>query len=478
VTFGARAAGIYLLVLACGFAAANVAVSLIRIRGDDLPEYGSWTGVLEMERKLRLLREFAREGDVDALILSSSIGDMGVSAETLSEELSAHHSRSFRVFNFSVGGADLTTYALLYRYARLVAKPRQVWVVTPLSVASPQIGKGTLDEQLLSGPAARYRDFPPLLWVSYRFFELPLVRHAAAVRDVAVYQRFASRPATNLDLYHINRHGDMVSWTYNVTQYPNAAGVRRDRRDEVLAFVDPSKAERRFNAYFNPRTRAAIEDLRGLATGDGASITVIAIDGAASLSMRDRDFLEASQRFFEPLARFLGAGPAIDVREAFEPMPYMVSDLSHLNAIGAEAFSTLLAARMARKPQPSPVSYSASQKIMERLPDPTWTNFTALVPKRRGDPPAALELRYLQNWGVTPLEPGTFVHLALRTPDDKEAVVPACALSSGTVVADMSGLELDPEDQILVTQLVVGRGGMGGGVHSLWLRFAGLMATL
>src|SRR5579864_2625095 len=69
-----------------GFLVANVWVSRL---GAALPNYASWTGVEPLERKLGLLREFARQGQVDALILSSSVGDFGISAEVLSRDLSA-----------------------------------------------------------------------------------------------------------------------------------------------------------------------------------------------------------------------------------------------------------------------------------------------------------------------------------------------------------------------------------------------------
>src|SRR5688572_16326870 len=102
-----RLIGIYLLALATALAAANIAAALWRVQGKEPAEYATWTGVLEVERKVRLLREFAREGDVDVLVLSSSMGDYGISAETLTREISAAKGMPFRVFNFSMGGADL-----------------------------------------------------------------------------------------------------------------------------------------------------------------------------------------------------------------------------------------------------------------------------------------------------------------------------------------------------------------------------------
>src|SRR5258708_19757058 len=95
-------------------------------------------GVLEVERKLRLLREFAKEGRVDALVLSSSMGDLGISGEVLSRELTAHYGKPFLVFNFSMGGADLGSYPLLYRLARLAANPGPISILSPLSTIPHQ----------------------------------------------------------------------------------------------------------------------------------------------------------------------------------------------------------------------------------------------------------------------------------------------------------------------------------------------------
>jgi len=120
-------------VLAVVLVAANLIVANVRVGGLPLPDYATWTGVMEIEEKLRLLETFAGNGEVDALIVTSSLGDYGVSAETLTHELSALHGRPFRVFNFGIGGADIVTYASLYRLARLSAKPKQVWLVAPLS---------------------------------------------------------------------------------------------------------------------------------------------------------------------------------------------------------------------------------------------------------------------------------------------------------------------------------------------------------
>jgi hypothetical protein len=455
---------IYLCALSIVIVGADIGAALWRVHGKEPPEYGTWTGVLEVERKIRLLREFAREGEVDALILSSSMGDLGISAEVLSREISAGLGRSFRVFNFSMGGADFTTYPLLYRLARLACKPKQIWIVTPVSTNPVQ--KDSLDEKLLAGPVGSSRNLPILLPLSFAFHDLALVRNAAAIRDAAIYQSFAHRPISNLDLYDINPHGDTRSWLYNVTEYEGFAKHRQNRHDHIMKFVRQPNAEQHrlhHRIYFSPRTLGAIADMRSLASRDNAAITLIAFETAAALTLRDREFLDASKGFFEPLSRYFDA-PVIDVRAAFEERPYMISDMVHLNTIGAEEFSKLVAARITGKPAPAHVELAVSEQVRDSTPDPRWTSFTALVVKRRDEPSATLELQYLQNWGIPPMRPFSNVRVAVRLPDGGEPVLPARVMKGGRVLADTSSLSLEAVDQILTAQLVPRNAKMGAGM--------------
>ncbi len=457
--------GLYLGAMLAIVAGVNLVLPHLTLYGIAMPEYGTWMGVIEVERKVRLLRDFAHEGEVDALILSSSTGDLGLSAEVLTRELSAAYGRPFRVFNFGMGGADLATYPLLYRYARLVARPKQIWVATPVSWSPPQVRKGSLDELLLMGPLGRHFEHPSVFAASFWFHEIPMVRHAAAMRDAVVHLKFAHRPITNLDIYQINPHGDTVSWLYNVEQYEGARKLRAGLRDTNLKFVQTGDAERKKlrDKVFNPRMISALADLMSLAQQDGASIAVIPFDLAVGLSMRDQEYLDACAPFFDSLSRYLGAR-AIDVRPSFEVKPYMVSDAMHMNTIGSTEFSRLLAARMAGKPDPVPVRYAASGKIMNSEPDPKWTTFTAMITKAHDEPSGTLELHFLQNWGLQLIRPDSFASVAVRLADEREFVLPARAMGSGIVLADASGLPLAAQDQILTAQIVPQHKGLGAGL--------------
>lgn len=459
---------LYVFAFAALLVAANIGVSLWRVQGQEPPEYGTWTAVLEVERKIRLLRDFASEGDVDVLILSSSMGDHGISASVLSRDISAGLGRPFRVFNFSMGGADFTSYPMLYRFASLIARPKEIWIVTPVS-NTPLNPKGTsLEQQLINGPIGSTGKVPAILPLSFAFHDLALVRNAAALRDWTIYGSFAHRPISNLDLYDINRFGDTISWIYNVPLYDKGAKTRIDRFDEIMKFVGQPNAkgvEQIQSLYFPPRMLAAVAEMRSLAAADGAKIKLIAFDIAVSLAQPDPESLEASQRFFKPLARYFDA-PMIDVRAEFDAKPYMISDPTHLNTIGSEAFSSLLASKITGKPTPAEAEFAVSEKIAKSAPDPTWTTFTALVRKQRDDPSGSLNLQYFQNWGLPILRPFSNVRVAVRLADGSDSVLPARVLPGGRITVDTSGIRFGEVDQILTAQLVPWNGKMGVGVNA------------
>lgn len=197
-----------------------------------LPDYGTWTGVIPLEQKLRLLEDFARGGPVDALVLSSSLGDHGLSAAALSEELGRSRGQAWRAFNFSSGGADIPSSLLLYRLARTVARPRLVMVVTPAdrSIGDAPNPRGP-ESVLAQAPVAAVVRHPPALLVARWFWSSPLVRAAAPLRDYALHGRFADAPASHSDFYPLAEHGDTLNFNLDVSGLEaataRAAGARR-----------------------------------------------------------------------------------------------------------------------------------------------------------------------------------------------------------------------------------------------------------
>jgi hypothetical protein len=444
---------------------ANVFVSRLRIHGEALPDYASWTGIVTLEQKLRMLQDFARQGEVDALILSSSIGDYGLSAEVLSRELSAP-GKPFRVFNFSTGGASAPTYPMLYRLARLVARPKQIWIVYPVEPnMGDEVRKGSPDYSMLQAPLGSALRWPLSLPLSFEFFDLPLVRHAGALRDAVVSGSFVHRPVSHADFVEFSSHGDSLGYGY---YNADPATIRRDvqlRREGVLSLASAWAAagldeHARSAVYFSGRWLDAIAEMRSLAARDKCPIRLIAHDTSSGLAQQDEAYLDASQPFYKLLSQYYGA-PVLDVRASFVPEHYKFRDSTHVNAIAAAELSVLLAARIANRPSPERKDYAASRELREGTLNPKSVYGAAVVLRRRTDPANSLELRYLQNWGTPPLLPSSLVRLAVRLPDNRDVVIAARVIGRGAVLADTSALSLTAEDQVFLAELVEPYGKMG-----------------
>ena len=437
------------------FAAIVFAANFFTARGVhwslDLP-HAQWSGVLEIEIKLKLLEQFAREGPVDAIVVSSSLGDYGISAQTLTGELSRRYGRPFRVFNFSTGGADIPTYPMLYRLARLAAKPKEVWVAAPVSAGG---GGNEFDRHMLVGPFSRWDRLPGLLRASRAAYEIPLVRFAPVIRDILLNAHFPERHLP--DTYPINAFGDTVSWLHVADQYALAPANVAQRRAQVLGFEngDAAAHEKYLAFFFGPRAIEAIERLREEAARDEARVVVVALDYATSMAGRDPAYARGEARYFERLAREYG-GTVVNAMPDFSPDAYMIQDLIHLNTIGAREFSAAIAARMAGASAPAQQRFaappiSASEK--------GWSVNAMLIPKSAKDPAASLALQLIQNFAVAQLRPHPDMALQVRMPDGRDFFAPARVVNGATVVADCSGIPFTAEDQVVRAQLVVGQAG-------------------
>jgi hypothetical protein len=150
----------------------------------------------------------------------------------------------------------------------------------------------------------------------------------------------------------------------------------------------------------------------------------------------------------------LYALPVLDIRWSFVAAPFKFADTSHLNAVGASEFGALVAARMTGKPLESP-NYAASPRVVAGVADPALGHgTTSVVAKRRDDPSETLELRFSRGWQTRQFKPFAQIRLAVRLPDDTDAVVPARMMAGNRIPADTSALSLPRGDQILLVQMV------------------------
>jgi hypothetical protein len=129
--------------------------------------------------------------------------------------------------------------------------------------------------------------------------------------------------------------------------------------------------------------------------------------------------------------------------------------------IGAREFARVLADRFANSPVPPPTRYEVDEKIRDRLPDKTWSSFSALITKRKDDPSATLELHYLQTWGLAILHENSDLQVEVRLPDGRDVALPTRVLSSGFAEADASALPLADRDIVLRIQLGARSGNVG-----------------
>jgi hypothetical protein len=444
----------------------NYGVSNLRVRGVPLPEYGTWTGIAPLEHKLRLLREFANRGPVDALIVGSSISDHGVSAAVLSKDLSAAYRRPFRVFNLSTGGAEINTFPILYRLARAVAKPRQLWIVFPVEQRGRDdydLNRGGPNYFVLHAPAGAALRHPLLLALSFRMFQLPVVRNATALRDLGIYGKFLNRPGSHMDVYGEDAFGDTRGFLAYASADPFSK-YAASRRETVLSLASRYAAapDAKADIYFSPGDFQAIADIRAMAARDHCSIRIFAHDTASGFAAQDPVYHAASELYFGLLAQRFSA-PLIDVRASFHLAGYKFADTIHLNSNGADEISALMAARITNRPLPQSTDYAAARAMEPDLPLPGITPYTAAVLQKPGDPQAELQLRYVQSVSVEPLTPGTPIQLAVLLPGNATLAVPARVVSRGQVIADTSALPNEAGGQALFVQLTRPRGKWGEG---------------
>lgn len=434
----------------------NFGVGTFRVKDQPLPEYATWTGIATLERKIQILEEFAAQGPVDAIIVGASISDHGISAEVLSRNLSAAYNRPFRVFNLSTGGAEATTLLLLYRLARIFAKPKQIWIAYPVEQnIGDDISKNSPDYALWHAPAGSTLHHPSLLPFSYQLYQISLIRHAAALRDLLFYGSYANRPLSLLDAYEINSSGDSRGFLYcaraeSISKYADL------RRELVLSlahqYAATSEKSAKLAVYFSRSALETLTELRSLATRENCSLKVLAVDSVAGLITQDEEYLAASDVFYKSLSRLLDA-PVIDVLASFTLAGYKWADPSHLNSNGADELSSLIAANIANRPLPKLPCYEATLEVRYGKPISNLTPFTAVILQHPSDPIAALHLRYLQNPGVAQLRPGRQVQVVCLLPDNSTVVLPAVLKSGGAVLVNTSALPPSIYGRVLLIQL-------------------------
>jgi len=454
------------LCFAVSFAAVLGATCLALARVD-APDPGSWTGIRPLERKLDALESFAQKGPVDALVMGSSIADYGFSAEVFSKLMSRHLGREYRAFNFAIGGTEPRTLPKLYRLARTVARPREVFVVAPPEqVLGDEIRAPSPDFALAHAPVGAVIGHPWLLEASKLAWSTPLLKSAAALREVAVFGR-AGVLAESLgaDAFATDASGDKVSYFVpgSASQLPL---LRKRARSAVAPFPEPgpetpAKLRRMLSRYFSRPDVSAIEELRELVHRDGGELHLVAHAQAASLwqgPIRDPAYQRARTDFFHAFAAALGASFHDAAAQVAVPV-FALSDNLHLNAYGAEIFTRAAFAAIAGEAMQSPETFAAPDMewpATEALDAATLGEQFELLLRPAGEAHPLLRIRTVTSLAMTPL-PSDGLRVALRMPGGGERVVPAATMGPGDVVAEVD-LPASTRPQAVLVRLMQGDG--------------------
>jgi hypothetical protein len=368
----------------------------------------------------------------------------------------------------SAGGAETPTLLILYRLAHLVAAPKQIWIAFPVEPnIDDKIQKKSPDYALLNSPIGVALRHPWLLPFSFQLFRLPLVRHARALRDLAMYGKFVTRPVTQLDMYDFDSYGDSRGFLYYSGAEPFSKAVD-ERRELVLSLATRYGAavdERaKIATYFARGALEALAKIRARAAHDGCAITLLAHDTAAGFAAQNERYLKASEPFYKVMSESLGA-PVIDVRASFHLAAYKFADTAHLNSNGADEMSELIVAKMAERPLPQFPEYALPAEVVQGVAHPNLAPYTAVVIQKASDARAQLQLRYLQGPGVPPLTPRSrMFQLVALMPGNHSIALRASVVSRGYVLANTSELPLSASGQVLFLQLVSAGARWGNGL--------------
>ena len=427
-------------------------------RRPDMPDYGTWTGIRPLEQKLRLLAAFAETGEVDAVLLGSSVADLGMSAERLSERLSQAHGRPFRAFNFGTGAAEVADFPELYRLVRTVARPKSVVLVVCTATArrsdQPRVDIPQTPVYYLSrAPVWPVLESPFRLRLSRWLWEQPPLRHGTAAREWIVYGSFKSFQGVGSDTYRVNAHGDRVSFTYE----PSAATLAEFERGflEIHGHGAPSADGR--DPLLADEDVAGLVELRQLTEADGATRMVVAHERAAVLGRSDpvpRAYADLRKRYFDHIAALAGAARCTVLDDLSLPR-HALADYLHLNSHGAATLTDQAASCWGGPAPATTPPVVAAPDLEARHPPETFNTFSFVLVREADGHHPRLRLRFVRSVAVPPM-PSDPLFLALRLPDGRDIVVPA-GREGADVIATVGDLGGAP--QVLVGRLVVEAGG-------------------
>lgn len=458
---------VYIILIAIIVFLSVLSISWIFLSRYEMPKYGTWTGIRPLEDKLALLEKFSSAGEVDALVLGSSIADFGFSAELFSQLMSKKLGREYRAFNYSTGAAEPRTFLTLYKFARLVSKPKSVFIVAP---SEPKLREedpnGGPDLALYNAPVGGSMNYQWTLQANYDLWKLPIMRSIPGIRDLLLFGEYRNLP-TNLgmDLYEVNAYGDRVNYAM-IQETKSMFDYNKQQEMTILpiSLAKVKKCNKLDNAteyYFSNRDIEAMYELKNMIKRDGGKLYIIPASPASTMweSVKLSDtFKLARHNFFKAFPARESAVLCNDVVTDKINIPsYAIADPTHLNTYGARIFTQAVFTAL------SGDYIVAEKKYVQSPPEgiyspenKTFNTFSALLQRPANLAHSKLRFRIVKSSSVPALpEKGLF--LALRTPENTDIIVPAIPLSSNEFIANVN-IPAKKHAEMLVFRLLVDTG--------------------
>lgn len=331
------------------------------IRRLELPTYGVWTGNVPLENKLRLLREFAAAGPVDAVVMGSSFADHGFSAKTFSDEMSRASQRPMRIFNMATGAGDWQMFPILYRLTRLYANPKQLYILHPVNTGT---GGGHLrdetpwpDGQFMRSHAGKFLRSPELFKLSASLWMTSLINDSGAARDLFLHGYQRNAPSSSLLNYPANEYGDKISHLFmHSTKGLDDYRAQLQQTVNKSAALYQSKTEQHdcaaVNPFFSADDLSAINELHTLLRQDGVKLTLVAQDSPAAYGIKSLDFRDAQRVYYEVAIRECVKPDQLVFPVDFVPERYEAEDIQHMNIHAARRFAKSTSDAILNKPVP------------------------------------------------------------------------------------------------------------------------------
>jgi hypothetical protein len=427
------------------------------------PNYGIWTGIRPLEEKISKLRKFAKNGDVDAVVIGSSIGDFGFSAELYSQLMTQKIGRPYRAFNFSTGGAELTTIPALMTLAFNEVRPKELILILPAQYKRPNsIGNNSPDYTLSISPVAEHLQNQRFFPLQAALWNLPVIEKSAALRDLMTYGHYRNLKPAGMDTYEVTTWGDRIAFGA-IKNNTDLIRLRKIYEQNIKPFNGGAQENilaQALDHFFPALDVEAMKKIKKIANQHHVNISVFASASAATLldhPSESATYRQARREYFTNLAAALDA-KLIFVLDSFAIPNFGLMEDTHLNTHGAAMLTRALFSEIAGTSFLDPDTLNADGSVLDKLPnaDPTINNWAAVFVVKKDRKNTDLTCEFVQSIAVPPF-PASDLKLAMRMADGIDRIAPARKIKDGIYAGSLNLPELK-KNEVGLLRLLYQRG--------------------